>query len=364
MTRERGGRCLRGRRRARRRIAAALAGAIGAIGIAELGLRAFDYGPTHVNPLRAFHDTDPVLGHRGRRGYSGRFTQLPDFDVVIANDARGFRRHERRVDPSLARHKLCVFGDSFTWGYGAGQGQVFTDVLVELAPHLDVRNLGINATGTSTQLALWESEVAATVGAGDHVLVMFFQNDFSDNVDPDRVHGELQGDMVLTRPPVRPLASPFGQWFKDNCYLFNAVSCACDTWKLQRRRAEEAAHVPGSVAVGGDLVRIAAHYLAAFRDATRARGAQFTVAYVPGQAEVGEAPNHSEQLLGNDRAYRAAFFTLARDLALDVIDLLPALLAARSAEPGVRLTFPLNCHWTARGHEVVARVLAAEFAAR
>ena len=59
--------------------------------IGEGALRLAGYSPSNVNPLKSFHEFDPVLGWRGRKLYTARFKR-PDFDVVVALDAARFRK--------------------------------------------------------------------------------------------------------------------------------------------------------------------------------------------------------------------------------------------------------------------------------
>jgi hypothetical protein len=49
---------------------------------------------------------------------------------------------------------------------------------------------------------------------------------------------------------------------------------------------------------------------------------------------------------------------IARRRHLEVIDLLPGLQSAARENP--RLYFPVNLHWTAAGHRVVADILLTE----
>src|SRR5262249_33592699 len=135
---------------------------------------------------------------------------------------------------------------------------------------------------------IFETEPRPELGAGDVVLLLFFQNDFFDNVDPDRIHGELRDGQVVTLPPRDWTAAPLTQWLKEHLYTINAIAYAADSWSLGRRQRQQLDGAPAAVAIGSDLTRITAHYLAAFRDAVRASRARFLVAYVPGQRELGE----------------------------------------------------------------------------
>ena len=90
----------------------------------------------------------PCIGWRGRKLYTARFKR-PDFDVVVAHNAAGFRK-QVNLEPKLdkAPHSIFVFGDSFVWGWGVGQGEVFTDEMNLLLPNYSVHNYGIDGVGT------------------------------------------------------------------------------------------------------------------------------------------------------------------------------------------------------------------------
>ena len=148
-------------------LAAALA-LFGTLLLVESSLRIAGYSPAHVNPLKAFHVSDPAIGHRGRPGYDGRFKR-PEFDIRVVHDERGFRRPAAPVDPDRCEHNVLVYGDSFVWGWGVSAEQVLTDRLAVLRPDLCVYNFGINASGTAMQYTLFEREHLGMVAEGDIV---------------------------------------------------------------------------------------------------------------------------------------------------------------------------------------------------
>ena len=77
---------------------------------------------------------------------------------------------------------LVVIGDSFTWGWGVGQGEVFTDRLQRLLPRWRVENAGISGLGTVSFHRLLQAEVGGRLRAGDAVMVTLYYNDFGDNL--------------------------------------------------------------------------------------------------------------------------------------------------------------------------------------
>ena len=75
--------------------------------VLEAGLRLAGYSPANVNPLKAFHEYDPLTGHIGKKNYSGRFRR-PEFDASVVHDSRGFRNRStwpesgRTCPPSMS----------------------------------------------------------------------------------------------------------------------------------------------------------------------------------------------------------------------------------------------------------------------
>ncbi len=161
---------------------AALLSLIFSLGLAEIGLRCAGYKLSYLNALRSFHEPDQLVGYRGKPNFTARY-HTSDFDVVIAHDERGFRRHETPPPKRLDAPAIHVFGDSFTWGWGVEQGEVYSDVLAREMPDSRVVNWGLNASGTVQQYAMFRQRVLPDLKPGDVVIVAFFQNDYGDNVN-------------------------------------------------------------------------------------------------------------------------------------------------------------------------------------
>jgi len=324
----------------------------------ELALRVGGYTPLYFNPLNAFHEPHPLVGYRGRPNFVGRFRK-PDFDVTIAQNENGFRRVEHQSRRSSSRMGLFVFGDSFTWGWGVGQGHVFTDLVSRALPDVYVANFGLDGSGTVQQFALFEAYARDRLRPGDVVLLMFYSNDFSDNVS-GRLRAEVRDGRVVLAGPARQLSFRPSDLVEESSYLVNLVFFSANRLKAWVRRNWAERRATRLVELGDRAPEIAVlkHYLAAFRDACRERQARFIAGYIPEQAELGEAPHADQNRLRNDRAFRRAFFECAASLSVPTIDFLPAFLSAQRKEPpGWRLTFPSDAHWNEHGHEVAARVI-------
>lgn len=343
------------RRRWPLRLAAVGAGLLLAVLVGEIALRVVGYDRSYFNPLHSFHEPDPYLGHRGRPGFEGRFKR-PEFDVLVAHDEHGFRRHEHARPRAPDGRTVLVFGDSFTWGWGVGQGEVFTDRMNRRMPGYAVLNFGLNSSGTAQQFLIFEKYGLGRLEPGDHVVVMFSNNDFSDNAG-GLLDIRIEDGRVRCLGPRERFGLGFKDTLKDASYLFNFAAYSLDRWKGTRQRQRALDTAPQLEEKSPEIV-ITRHYLQAFRDACTGKQAHLWVVYVPGQAELGESPPEGGPNLAAEQAFRAAFFECAKPLGLRTIDLLPAMVDARETGGLDRLTFLHDEHWNAQGHACVAEILA------
>ena len=141
------------------RFAAVIFGTVVALLISESALRLAGYDRAYINPQASFHQPDARFGYIGKPDFSGRF-HSPEFDVVIAHNKAGFRRHEAPLPAQEDHRSLFVLGDSFTWGWGVGQGKVYTDLIAQkFGDRLAGRNFGLSGTGTVQHAAIFDAYI-------------------------------------------------------------------------------------------------------------------------------------------------------------------------------------------------------------
>src|SRR5262245_26055131 len=92
--------------------------------IAEIMLRVTDVVADFERPLSSSHQSDAYLGWSGKPNLSLRFRR-PEFNVLVEHDAEGWRQ-PKPARPAVPTSRILVLGDSFTWGTGVSQGEVFT----------------------------------------------------------------------------------------------------------------------------------------------------------------------------------------------------------------------------------------------
>ena len=126
------------------------------------------------------------------------------YATVATHNHHGFRDRDHGAKD---RPRLLFLGDSFTWGYGVGDHDRFTDLLERHLPGWEVFNEGVSGYGTDQELLVLEQTVDDV--APDLVGLIFCGNDTEDNSTNNRYEGyfkpyfvEEDGALQLRGVPV------------------------------------------------------------------------------------------------------------------------------------------------------------------
>lgn len=126
-------------------------------------------------------EKDPLLGHRLRAGAHSR-TRTPEFTVEYRTNADGWR-DETLYDRQAAAPRLLVLGDSFTFGEGVDEGQIFPRLLErgrqQQGTEIEVVNAGVPGYDTRREVLLLERLLERY--RPDAVLIVWVPNDLFTN---------------------------------------------------------------------------------------------------------------------------------------------------------------------------------------
>ena len=180
--------------------------------VAEGAIRVLDPFP-YVNSWERNHTEygnlvryDPLLGWSG----------IPsETCVFISENSRTFLRHNRQGFRDIEHNvpntdpAIVFLGDSFTWGYEVGWDAMFVNRLRKKLPHNELFNLSMRGYGTDQEMIAFKRW--PPLGPVKFVVVMFCENDFSDNAQFIK-YGKFKpqfvmrdGQLVLTHVPVPPV---------------------------------------------------------------------------------------------------------------------------------------------------------------
>jgi len=333
------------------------------LALLEVVLRLFDMLPVHRNPLSGFHSPDSTLGWIGTPNYHGRFKSI-DFDIIIEHDEMGLRRatRETRSIDSDAEH-IVFLGDSFTWGWGVENDEVFTEQLQNrLGDAAQIHNFGVNAYSTAQELLMLEKHALLT--EPDTVVVMFFSNDLNENTDAkegrrpwfELIDNELQ-------PRNQPVKRPSVGAFK----LFMQRSVALSQLKhafyqirdsLEGKEGNKPAAELPQESYSEEKWRLLNALLKELQ--TRCKEAtpvcQLQIVYIPTREEVITFKAHGTSAIASRvgaicDAAGIRFLDLSRGLYKVWQD---SAIGEPDATP---IYLPVDGHWDVAGHAAVANIL-------
>jgi lysophospholipase L1-like esterase len=328
---------------------------LAALGI-EVTLRTTDAVREVEEPLAGSHQSDAYLGWSGKPNLRLRFRRA-EFDALVQHDGEGWRQ-PKPPRPAAPTSRILVLGDSFAWGWGVSQGQVFTDLLQAALPAtVAVYNRGVPGFGTAQEYLLLQRELAAR--AYDAVVLLFYMNDLSDNISARqgrRPYFELvDGELRPRNQPALPVINPVKQFLRERSRAYAFVEFRLKL--LKRRFFHEPNEHDDRTAAAVDFhdvpgYAVTARLLAEMQRVAREHGARFFLVYIPERSEI-----ELDVPFPYVRSIHAMVDDIARSEGIPLLDLSPPF--HQHAKAGERLIYAIDEHWTPAGHRVAAAVLLA-----
>ena len=341
------------------RLALLSVGVVFGLLLAEVAVRLVRRPAVLVIPWELYAPAEPE-GFALEPGYVGEVTNRVEFRHEVSVNRLGLRGPE--VEPREADERVLLLGDSFVFGVGVEQSETLGAVLEELyaaeGRPIVTFNGGVPAYGVpdaAGQLA----RLAPAVRPDRVVMFLFTGNDLAESHQPFRQPRAVGGlrewlyyrsDLFVlakTAVPTRLYARVAG-WFTSG-----------EPARVRRlRQASEIYRTspPTWVVEGASAARRALERMAAM---SQDGGADFVVLIIPELLQL-EPQRLTSTLadLGVDQdgydpqAPTALFASMLTELGLPFADLTPFLAAAH--ERGDGPYYPIDRHWTAEGHRLVA----------
>ena len=100
---------------------------------------------------------DPLLGWDGLEGAEADFEWV-DIRHHVKHNKYGYRGAEYALERS-EKKRVMFFGDSFVWGFGVEQSEIFTTLLEEdTGGSVEVVNMGVSGFSTDQEFLLWKKK--------------------------------------------------------------------------------------------------------------------------------------------------------------------------------------------------------------
>lgn len=324
---------------------------VAALGGEWLARVSFPEWAPRTGTITQFWQYDAKYGWSHVPNATGRFASF-GFDTTVVTNSAGFRGKEVALQKDPSTTRVLVLGDSYVWGFGVQDDEVFTSRMERLCQRVEVVNFGVSGYSTDQQLLLFRDKGSA-YGA-DLVVLVLTANDYEDNarskvyVYYHKPAFVLDGDrLVLINQPVprsNVVLRTFAQ-IAQRSYVLTQLNRSIEAvvrsagsgpssekpqsdTKAPRESARPYPRTAGQ-AITVRLVRELA-------TAVRSAGSQFVVVLTDGQGESAHE--------------------LARAVANPTITYVYLDDVFRPAEYE-RLHLPGDFHWNAAGHALVAETV-------
>jgi lysophospholipase L1-like esterase len=166
-----------------------------ALALSEIVLR-IAWAPPSLSSTPAF-EAHEVYGVAPIPGITG-MRSTPEYTHTYSHTAQGFRGGPgiRPVAASAQiKPRLLFLGDSFTYGLGSSDDEIFVSIVARNLGDIEVVNGGVNGFGQRDELAMLDA-----IGSRlqpNLVVLMFFWNDLEDNLKEDRPTFKIVDDRVV-----------------------------------------------------------------------------------------------------------------------------------------------------------------------
>lgn len=333
------------------RLLAATAGIVVYLALMELGVRAL-FEPRAILSGDAFwihrfierepdkdvvfQSSNPINRHDPELGWTPIPGHTSDRVHVNSHGARGTA--EFPLAKPAGEKRIVVVGDSFTFGEGVADADVYTSIMEEILDGVRVINLGVLGYGTDQQYLRLRRE--GFTFDPDLVILAFFGPNAERNVltfrDSAKPMFRLDGDGIrLVNVPVPDPADP-GNRLDDPMPTLRLVSLIQTAWRKGRSRTRF-----------DPRWEVTRRILDATIEATRERDVPFMLVFFPNkQASFWDTPYDTEIVLSRWAKTRGVRFFSVRRRFLEL-----------SREDQRRIWYG---HYTPFGNRIIAEAVAEE----
>ena len=322
--------------------------------------------PNHVDGDREYFTRfDPILGWRALPDVEALHTQH-GFSAKVRQNRLGLRAAST-IGPERTdeRHRVLVLGDSYVWGYGTDQQDLFTEPAVHGHPDVELINFGVSGYGTDQEL-LWYRDLGRQFDVDQVILAFTPYNDVSNNLSAaaygyDKPHFVLSdselhhnADHLKEREKIETWKS-FLSATRVGSLIHSAILgiryITVKTLFPAQGVADAADQIRNSNDVSDrDLegLELTIALIEALRDDVQSAGANLIVTFIPYKPHI---------LTNTNRNHPFVPILMERLDALGIDGFDPYDVFLKAAEEGAVLYNARDNHFNASGHALFAKVL-------
>lgn len=329
--------------------------------ICELGLRFLlpGYNPKVGAERGYFCEFDQELGWAPLRNITGKHDD-DGFTVEVYQNRFGLRggdemTHERKQ----AQRRILVVGDSYIWGYGVHQNEMFSSPEAHKDKNVELIPFGVSGYGTDQEYLFYKRE-GVKFDVDEVVLAVTIYNDIANNSEKkqygyNKPYFTLKDQKLqLHAEHIKETRRLKGWWerARAKCYTLNLADSFTRNLKNKLTGNQEEivpearrmdTHQISSAEM--DSIKLTGKIIKAFSDEVTGKGAKFSVIIIPFRP-------HVELGLKTDHPYAEVLKQELAESGIACIDSYAQFIEAKSR--GAKLFNGLDNHFSAEGHKLFA----------
>ena len=308
----------------------------------------------------------PVYSWAPIPGISGRDVNM-EFNYRFNHTLQGLRGSTlfSAIRPDAVDKRILFLGDSFTYGIGSGDDEIFVELINDALPRVDVVNAGVNGYGQRQQLTMLDTLGAAV--QPDLVVLMFFWTDVEDNFryKVPTFSTAADGSLIRTDMTVPDNFDPLAQrrpqkdgvsqeHFLRRTYLFKLFKEGIRGFRHRvfggrERRIQTDVQMKTGWSMTAELLRL-------MQQRTKAMGAQLIIASVPDYELVDSEQGRLKGQKLLNIAIETELRAVTDELGIAYLDLLPEM-KIRQAKLPEPFYYTTDRHLTPIGNVELAAIL-------
>jgi lysophospholipase L1-like esterase len=161
----------------------------------------YEPAPAEMDDFRLskspYYKADAELPWVPRNNVVGRHDRQGLFSSSFSTNSRGLRDGEHQIQKPAGTERVVVLGDSFTWGWGVNDGEVYPRRMEEHLRATEVINLGVTAFALRDSIVYFKRE--GLQYEPDVVVVGFCLNDIYREMNEEDERGARPATSVEAR---------------------------------------------------------------------------------------------------------------------------------------------------------------------
>ena len=311
------------------KIVLVLFGLLFALSFGEIGARAIKAYIDTSKELPAMYVDDDIVGWKLKPNFEGKLS-TDEFETEIKTNSEGFRGQEFKYEENKEEQYTIVgLGDSFTFGYGVKEDEVFLNKIITEDKKVNVFNLGVPGYSTREEALMLEKYIEKI--KPDLVILGFDVNDHVD-CDSSELKYKVRDGYLINKNS------------NSVSLLYSFIVNALETVGKSNNSKE-------AVEKGWEC---SVEYLNKIRNLAASNNAEFVVIYIPHRSQVHEGLIQDEKVIKSyfqDLNTRLEAYGVQENVIY--LDLLPAF-RERASEDEPLYYITSDAHWNSKGHEVAA----------